>query len=533
MNRRAAFLLVVTVATALYLPSVRNGFAYDDVAIIERDTRVHSLRSLPELLTASYWNDDELGLYRPLVSASYALDWAVSGGRAGWFHLVNTVWNAIACGVLFLLLACLAPVGAALAGALLFAAHPVHVEAVANVVGRAELMAAVFGLSALLVWARRAPAEPVRRGGLAIAALSFALALLSKESAIMLPALILLVDGARGELTSGTARTWLRRNGVAFTLLVSVAVGYLVLRTAVLGDLGPGRLDPALEVGTPWQQRLTALQIWPVVLRVLLFPTVLLADYSPRILLPAMPVTTGALLGAVFLFGMLAGGVLAFLRGNGRVALALLWLPAALLPASSLVIPIGVLVAERALYLPSAAIAFALTFGLAAVRAPRSRRIAVAAVVAAFAAFAARSLVRIPEWRTTDTIFAALMRDRPDAFRAHWHSARIALRDRQPGLALERYGRALQLWPYRRQLVLEAATQAALHGDRDYARRLSTYMLQRWPGDLDASRMLAGAALDVGDTTVARVTIDHALRLHPGDTLLLRMRAAIPKDSTS
>jgi Tfp pilus assembly protein PilF len=125
------------------------------------------------------------------------------------------------------------------------------------------------------------------------------------------------------------------------------------------------------------------------------------------------------------------------------------------------------------------------------------------------------------------------MRDRPDAFRAHWHSARIALRDRQPSLALERYGRALQLWPHRRQLVLEAATQASLHGDHDYVRRLSRYMLQRWPGDLDASRMFAGSALDLGDTTAARVTIDNALRLHPGDTLLLRMRAAILKDSAS
>jgi tetratricopeptide (TPR) repeat protein len=361
---------------------------------------------------------------------------------------------------------------------------------------------------------------------------AFALALLSKESAIMLPPLILLIDAARGQLIPGAFRTWLRRSGRAFALLGIITVGYFALRTAVLGGLGPGRLDPVLEVGTPLQQRLTALQIWPVVLRVLLFPVVLLADYSARIIMPALPVNTAALLGGVLLFGMLAGGLLAFRRGNGRFSLALLWLPLTLLPTSNLIIPIGVLVAERALYLPSAALAFAVAFALDALAAVSNRRIAYATVLALSGAFALRSLVRIPEWRTTDTIFAALIRDRPDSFRAHWHTARIAVRDRQPQLALARYGRALDLWPYRRQLVLEAATQASLHGDRDYARRLSSYMLQRWPGDLDASRMFAGAALDLGDTTAARATIDQALRLHPGDTLLLRMRAAIVKDST-
>jgi tetratricopeptide (TPR) repeat protein len=384
----------------------------------------------------------------------------------------------------------------------------------------------------MLAWVQRRPGDAPDRRTVAIAAVAFALALLSKESAIMLPALILLVDAARAELTPGALRTWLHRNGRAFALLAVIAVGYLALRTAVLGDLGPSRLDPVLEVGTPLQQRLTALQIWPVVLRVLLFPVVLLADYSARIIMPALPVNTAALLGGVLLFGMLASGLLAFRRGNGRFSLALLWLPLTLLPTSSLIIPIGVLVAERALYLPSAALAFAVAFALDALAAVSNRRIAYATVLALSGAFAVRSLVRIPEWRSTDTIFAALIRDRPDSFRAHWHTARIALRDRQPQLALARYGRALDLWPYRRQLVLEAATQASLHGDRDYARRLSSYMLQRWPGDLDASRMFAGAALDRGDTTAARATIDQALRLHPGDTLLLRMRAAIVKDST-
>jgi len=76
-----------------------------------------------------------------------------------------------------------------------------------------------------------------------------------------------------------------------------------------------------------------------------------------------MTLTPDAAFGAVLLFGLLAGGCAAFLRGNGQLALVLLWVPVALLPASNLIIPIGALLAERALYLPSAAVAFALVAG--------------------------------------------------------------------------------------------------------------------------------------------------------------------------
>jgi tetratricopeptide (TPR) repeat protein len=533
MSRRTGSLLVVVLATALYVPSLRNGFAYDDVAIIERDPRVHSLSKLPELVSTSYWRADDLGLYRPLVSASYAVDWAVSGGRAFWFHAVNALWNAAACGALFLLLTRFAPVGAALAGAVLFAVHPVHVEAVANVVGRAELMAAALVLFALWLWAGRDPDRPLRRRTLLAITVCFALALLSKESAIMLPALAVLVDVGRGTLGPRSLAPWLRRNAGALVLLACVTAAYLVLRTAVLGNVGPTRLDPVLEIGTPLQQRLTALQMWPVVLRLLVLPDVLLADYSAQIIMPALTWTRDVILGALLLALLLIGGMIAFWRGNGRLALILLWLPVALFTASNLVILIGVIVAERALYLPSAAVAFAATLALVAVPAVRARRLLLAAVGAACLALAVRSLVRIPEWRSTDAVFAALLRDRPDSFRGHWHYARIALRDREHALALQRYSHAIQLWPYRRALVAEAASQASLLGDRDFAFRLSRFMVERWPDDLDAARMFAGGALDRGDTTAARLTIDRALRVHPRDSLLLRMRAALAADSAA
>ena len=356
----------------------------------------------------------------------------------------------------------------------------------------------------------------------------FALALLSKESAIMLPALLALVDVARGALTPASLRDWLRVHRVTLLLLVATALAYLVVRTAVLGSLGPPMVDPALDIARSTSARIwTALQGWPHVLRLLLYPRTLLSDYGPRIILPALIPTPQALLGAVILVGLVAGGLYAWVRGAGRAAAALLFIPVAMLPTSNLLVPIGVIVAERTLYLPSFALALGIAFAIAAVKAGTPRRAALALVAIVTVLFAARTLQRIPVWESTDAVFAALAADRPDSFRNAWYAARAAAETRQPALALERYGDALRLWPYRHGLVLEAAAYAAQVGDGAYAGRLSAFALERWPDDVRFLRMNAGALIDRADTVAARDAIERALRIAPDDSILLLMRGAV------
>lgn len=160
-----AAMLVCLAAIAVYALSVRSGFAYDDVPLILLDPRVHSLGNLPAILTQPYWpvGGQELSIWRPLTTLSFAADWAVSGGAPAWFHLSNVLWHAAACILVLCLLHELFAAPAALAGALLFAVHPVHVEAVANVVGRGDVISAVFALAACLLWIRpHAPCLPQR-----------------------------------------------------------------------------------------------------------------------------------------------------------------------------------------------------------------------------------------------------------------------------------------------------------------------------------------------------------------------------------
>src|SRR5438046_4831679 len=115
-------------------------------------------------------------MYRPLALASYAFDWQL-GGAAWWFHAVNVAWHAGASVAVAWLARRWSGDLAALAAGLVFAVHPVHVEAVANIVGRAELMAALFAI--LPVYAALA------HDRLWWSAAALAAGLLSKENAVV------------------------------------------------------------------------------------------------------------------------------------------------------------------------------------------------------------------------------------------------------------------------------------------------------------------------------------------------------------
>jgi hypothetical protein len=521
---------IVTAVVGLltYAIALHNGFAFDDVVLVPGDVRVTGAQ-LRALLTTPYWNDTALSLYRPLTSLSFGLDWAVAPNSPAWFHFTNLIWHCAASVLVYLLLVRYFDVVAALLGAVIFAVHPVHVEAVANIVGRAELMAATLVLAACVMWPRMAN----RSARALISALLYFLALGAKESAAVLPALLVMIDFADGEWTIKTLGAYLRRRAPELLALIATFAIFMIIRTAVLGSLAPTRLDPSIEVlNSGWHRVMTALQAWPLALKLLIFPWTLLADYGPRILLPIGEWNTLSVLGLTMLIALVAGGVIALVKGHRRAALGLSWYPIAILPVSNLLIPIGVLLAERTLYLPSVALSIgaAALFRFAQQRAP-THRLALVLALGVPLALSVRSMVRIPEWKSTNTIMLALVRDRPDAFRGQWHAARVERAEGRAQTALERYDVAFRLWPYRQGLVQEAASFASGQGRTGYARSIALFGAQRWPDNVNFHRIASANSLDLGDTITAIRTLRRGLLLHPNDSILNRMwQAASPEN---
>src|SRR5207249_3362391 len=159
---------------------------------------------------------------------------------------------------------------AGLVAGLVFAVHPVHVEAVANVVGRNELMAAVFTL--LAVYAA------LEHGSVLWSAAALAAAVLSKENGAVAPGLITLawILGVRPAPPR-------RRLAMFVASWIVLGVAYMSLRWVVLHGFlrGPGNTAPVFLGLDSFEIRLTATAALGDVARLLLFPLALSADYSP------------------------------------------------------------------------------------------------------------------------------------------------------------------------------------------------------------------------------------------------------------
>ena len=400
-----AALLAGVLATIVAAPSIRNEFVADDQWVVANRQVLEHPSSLAAVLKEPYWPASFGGvMWRPAVITSWALDYRVSSSPH-WFHAVNILWAAIATA-LFALVACeLAGPAVGLIVGVLFAVHPVHVEAVANVVGRAELMAAA-AYAAALVCAIRAGKRRVYLIGVVLGA---ALAIGSKEIAVTLPAAVLLVYVVK---RSPLRAAW--RPVVAATL--PILVYFIVHRFVGIRTFYGGGLAVGLEhlniLQRTWAMVPLSLQWW----RLFLFPAHLSADYSPGELTVSTGLTVWHMVGLLFWIGL---GTLAWKtrRTVPGIAVGLAWVVITISPAANIVMPSEFLIAERTLYLPSFGVLFALASGALAIRSPQLRK---ALVAIALVAGAARSIGRVPAWHDDETHYQALKQEAPRSYRTLW-----------------------------------------------------------------------------------------------------------------
>jgi len=488
---RVHVLIVAAAAVLVFANSLFNGFAFDDEFLIAGNARVHALREQGAIWLSPYWPvfGAEAGLYRPLAVFAWAVQWAIGDGAPWVFHLSSILLHALVSILLYCLIRVFVTARAALAGALLFAVHPVHTEAVANVVGQAELLAAAAVLGACLLWVARPPAdESIAAGPVravvrpVIIALLYAVAMLAKESAIVLPALLVALDAARGRITprlrephdSGSGRgafAYVKRMALPMGVLLLTAAAYLALRVQVLGSITGGNAAPALPFLRTGRRWLVALQAWPEHVRLLAWPFDLSADYSPDVIVPAAGLTPAVLLGGALLTLTIA--LAARTPRRPLTGLPAAWLAIAILPVSNLIVPIGVVLAERLLYTPSVAVSLAgaALYDRAAAtgRAYRGVRIAPVLMATVLLLFALRSVVRNPDWKHTPAYWNALIRDHPESYRAQWGVGAHMAANGDPARARVYFERAIETWPHDPELLNELALLHLRHGEPEQA----------------------------------------------------------------
>ncbi len=438
-------LLAVIVAA----PGLANGFAFDDLPIVRDNPRVHSLAGPWSYLTESYWHWNHCcAAYRPLSIWLFSLEWVAGGGAPWVFHAVNIALMAAVVVGVFHLARHLMGARAAWVAAGLFAVHPVHVEAVANVVGQEEIVLACLTVSAVLAYlAARRRGTPTQGMRLGLAGL-VALAPLAKEQGFVLPLLLL---AAELTLVRDPA-PWARRFRAlaptyALMFLALVLVG--AARTAVLGGLGAGVIAPSIEGLGMGSRMLVGLQSIPSWARLLVWPSHLQANYSP----PAYGlVSTPGLreLGGVALLGGLVLALISTWRRRPAIAFGLLWSVLTLSPVSNVAFPTGLIIAERTLFLPSVGVvlavaAFADAFWPTVTKLPRLLQgAATAVVVLVLVAGGFYTASRQRVWMSNDVLFAQTVRDAPDSYAAHWVYANWLDEQGATEMALRSYQEAVQ-----------------------------------------------------------------------------------------
>ncbi len=504
----------VLLGVVCYLNSLGNGFTYDDNAIVRDNLRIRDLTDLRGIWLTDWWLQptDETPLvdpsrdrlYRPLTLQTFALNYALHGLNPTGFHLANVLLHAVACGLLWrLALRMVGDRAAAAVASIVFAVHPVHVEAVANIVGRAEILSTLFLLGGLL--SLQPAAGRAGAGRASLAALCFLAALFAKETAICFPALIVVVLWNRRREMQLRAAHWLLHAGLAAAVLaLYLPTRYFALEQRLVRDPFSASLFNPLQEA-PWHERLIGpITIFGHYVRLLVAPAWLSCDYGMAIFDPGAGPDIHTAVGAAGLVALLAA-LVGLLRPPGlrrQLGVFAALLLASYVLISNTVLLIGVSLAERLMYWPSAP--FAIGLGAAVVALWRRHaapggalheRAALFRTAGALllAALALRTLVRNPDWRSDEALFRADIAANPNGAHLNHSLARILLwQARQPRVHPE----------HRRALLTEAEA-------------LLERTLRVSPRYADALQQRGLLRLELGQTDAARADLEATLLLKP------------------
>ncbi|MBV8780299.1 MAG: hypothetical protein JO353_02775 [Phycisphaerae bacterium] len=346
-------LVAAGIALGTYIPTLAGTFIYDDVDLWN-DPRISQPALWGKFFTESY-NYGVDNLYRPLVLLSFGIQRQITGDRPMPLHAVNWILHALVSALVAILAVRLS--GRRSAGyvaGIAFAVLPIHVEAVANLVGRAELMCAVGVIGALIMLLHR----PMTIGRVLAAIGLLVLAIGSKEQGFLLPVLAGLMALCLGIRRPASER---ERRAMLWLIVLGcwTTAGLIVYRESIL-KFGWDRsqlewVQQPLINARGWSGRMMPFALLGRYAALLVWPAELSIDYGGRVI----GWQTGGhdfflWLGLATLLAWMIGVLITWRRGNGAALFCLLATAVLYAMVGNFVVLIGTIFGERLLYLPSA-----------------------------------------------------------------------------------------------------------------------------------------------------------------------------------
>ncbi len=404
--RLLAYAAIAAAALLVHLPTIRHEFllSWDDPDYVVNNPwiRSWSTENLIHVFTRPYFNN-----FLPLHLVSYMADYSLWGLKPLGYHLQSVLLDALNAALAFVVVRrLLGSFPVALLAGLLFAVHPSHVEAVAWISSRKEVLSTSFLLLSLYFYLRAGGARSLRWGPYAASVVCFTLGLLSKVSVVVLPPFLLLVD----LLVVKTPR----RGRDLWGGILGSKVPYALIGLWLVSVNSMAQVKAKAEYA---QEPLSYLMVKGHAVWNYLALLTGVPQGNPVYDTPQFGPGPGPI--ALNLLGLLILPALfwvAYRRGNRPLALGTGWVFLLLLPA--ILFPLVTYMAERYLYAPTLGFCWALGAGIwgLAGRFPGPRlRVAVAAALASIpiAGFAYRTLEYNAVWRNSETLWTyAIARSR-------------------------------------------------------------------------------------------------------------------------
>lgn len=355
------YALLCLLTLVLFGNSIGNGYGLDDNLVTNQNPLIKKgFNALPEIFTTNYVNQKDLKFeYRPLVKASYAIEYALFKFRPKVSHFINVVLYALTACLLFYFLAMLLNkqnLWLPLLTAIIFIAHPIHTEPVNNLKSRDEILALLFALWAAIYFIRYV--DSGKATNLVWGGLIFILALMSKGSVLVFIALV--------PLCIYFFRNNVKQAAKSGGVLLGLALVFYGLVLLMLPSIGRElkMIEAPLADSNDWNLKLGSAAAWTVqYLRLLIWPYPL-AFYYGYNQLPIVGLASPlAILSIVIHLGLLGFGIWGF-KNRNILSFAALFYLIAISPFANIVSPVVGIIGERMAYVASIGFCLALAYGV-------------------------------------------------------------------------------------------------------------------------------------------------------------------------
>src|SRR6266436_2198820 len=420
-SNQSLILLLILIAFLCYGNTLINGFVYDDDQQILQNPYVKSWHYLPQIFGTTVWSfvgqAGTTNYYRPIMTLSFLVLWQAFGPLPFGFHLFSILVNAL---VVFLVFETAFRLfhdrRIAWIGALFFAVHPVHTEAVDWIAALPDLEATFFVLLSLTLLAKPGKMEWKRSLGVQA---SFLLALLCKEPALMFALLAIVFQHGVNKDRASTPVTQKILQDLAFCVM---ALAYLGLRIILFGKVAPVLQHPNLS----WSQTIySAFSSIADYTRLLVWPAHLSAFHAFH---PSNPLGDPRVLAGIAIFAATIVAILKLQAKSPPAAFATLWIGVLLGPVLNARWMASNVLTERYLYLPSVGFCWIVGWlakaawdsATRATAAKSALRCALCLVgVVVFALAVTKTLRRNRVWRDDLTLYTTTLVTDPDSYVMH------------------------------------------------------------------------------------------------------------------